>query len=288
MRLAEPESPLLFDCAGVQLLGILHHGWADARRAVLVVVGGPQYRVGSHRQFVLLARRLAAAGVPTLRFDPRGMGDSDGDARTFEDIRDDIAAAVERLFGAIPGLQQVVLWGLCDAATAVSFYAPQDPRVAGVVLLNPWVRTAAGQAQAFLRHYYPRRALSRDFWSKLCSGRVDLRDAFRGLRRFLGSARTPRPTPDRPAEIANAAAPLPDRMLRSLRRFDGRVLLILSGNDLIAREFARLLTTERAWSSWCAGTAVERRDLPDADHTFAADRWRGQVEHWTLAWLRSW
>ena len=283
MPLAEPESPLLFDCAGVQLLGILHHGAADARRAVLVVVGGPQYRVGSHRQFVLLARRLAAVGIPTLRFDTRGMGDSDGDARTFETIQDDIAAAVERLFGEIPGLQQVVLWGLCDAATAVSFYAPHDPLVAGLVLLNPWVHTTAGEARAFLSYYYPRRVLTGDFWSKLCSGSVDLRDALRGLHRFRRSAREPRP-----AEIAGATAPLPDRMLGSLRRFDGRVLLILSGNDLIAREFTGLLTTERAWSSWCAGTAVERRDLPEADHTFAADRWRGQVEHWTLAWLRSW
>ena len=30
--------------------------------AVLVIVGGPQYRAGAHRQFVQLARRLAAAG----------------------------------------------------------------------------------------------------------------------------------------------------------------------------------------------------------------------------------
>jgi exosortase A-associated hydrolase 1 len=286
MRLTEPESPLHFDCAGVQLIGILHHGAADARCAVLVVVGGPQYRVGSHRQFVLLARRLAAAGIPTLRFDTRGMGDSDGETRTFEDIQDDIAAAVERLFGEVPGLQQVVLWGLCDAATAAACYAPHDPRVAGLVLLNPWVHTAAGEAHAYLRHYYPRRLVSRDFWSKLLSGKVDLRAALRGLRRFQGAARAPLPAPDRPA--AGAAAPLPDRMLRSLSRFNGRILLILSGNDLIAREFAGLLTTEHAWSSWCAAPAVERRDLPDADHTFASDRWRGQVEQWTLTWLRSW
>ncbi len=284
MRLVEPESPLLFDCGGAQLLGILHHGAAAARRAVLVVVGGPQYRVGSHRQFVLLARRLAAVGIPTLRFDTRGMGDSDGETRTFEDIRDDIAAAIERLFGAVPGLQQVILWGLCDAATAIAFYAPQDPRVAGLVLLNPWVHTAAGEAHAYLRHYYPGRVLSRDFWCRLCSGRVDLGDALRGLRRFQASARTP----DRPTEIAGAPAPLPERMLRSLRRFDGRVLLILSGKDLTAREFAGLLTTAPGWSNWCAAPTVERRDLPEADHTFASELWRGQVEQWTLTWLQSW
>ncbi len=49
-----------------------------ARLGVLIVVGGPQYRVGSHRQFVLLARALAARGFAAMRFDCTGMGDSDG------------------------------------------------------------------------------------------------------------------------------------------------------------------------------------------------------------------
>ena len=45
-----------------------------ASRGMLIVVGGPQYRAGSHRQFTLLARDVAATGVPTMRFDYRGMG----------------------------------------------------------------------------------------------------------------------------------------------------------------------------------------------------------------------
>jgi len=59
----------------------------DDRRAacgVLIVVGGPQYRVGSHRQFLLLSRRLAAEGHPVMRFDYRGMGDASGAMRGFE------------------------------------------------------------------------------------------------------------------------------------------------------------------------------------------------------------
>ncbi len=79
------ERPVLFECEGEQLVGVI--ALPELRRAiaVLVVVGGPQYRAGSHRQFVLLARRLAAAGFPVLRFDYRGMGDSTGAARTFEE-----------------------------------------------------------------------------------------------------------------------------------------------------------------------------------------------------------
>lgn len=50
----------------------------SASTGVVIIVGGPQYRAGSHRQFVLLARALATAGYPVLRFDYSGMGDSDG------------------------------------------------------------------------------------------------------------------------------------------------------------------------------------------------------------------
>ena len=56
------EQVVAFECAGDSLFGVLHGGADDATRGVLVVVGGPQTRVGSHRQFVLLPRRVAAAG----------------------------------------------------------------------------------------------------------------------------------------------------------------------------------------------------------------------------------
>src|SRR5262245_37346209 len=48
-----------FDCEGQRLFGILSQPASPGRRGVLIVVGGPQYRAGSHRQFTLLARDLA-------------------------------------------------------------------------------------------------------------------------------------------------------------------------------------------------------------------------------------
>jgi dipeptidyl aminopeptidase/acylaminoacyl peptidase len=62
MRFSEEAVP--FACAGDMLMGILTRPEAPAQTGVVVVVGGPQYRVGSHRQFVLLSRELAAAGYP--------------------------------------------------------------------------------------------------------------------------------------------------------------------------------------------------------------------------------
>ena len=61
------ESAIAFACAGERLLGIVTRPQQAATTGVVIVVGGPQYRVGSHRQFVLLARDLAEAGYAVLR-----------------------------------------------------------------------------------------------------------------------------------------------------------------------------------------------------------------------------
>ncbi len=81
------ETALRFTCADEYLFGILACPERPSDTGVVIVVGGPQTRVGSHRQFVLLSRALAAAGYPVLRFDVRGMGDSSGEQRDFEPSR---------------------------------------------------------------------------------------------------------------------------------------------------------------------------------------------------------
>ncbi|MGZ5200780.1 MAG: hydrolase 1, exosortase A system-associated, partial [Telluria sp.] len=86
------ERALAFPCGGDWLYGVASLPAQAGACGVLIVVGGPQYRAGSHRQFTLLARSLADAGIPAMRFDYRGMGDSDGGVRSFESVDEDIRA----------------------------------------------------------------------------------------------------------------------------------------------------------------------------------------------------
>jgi exosortase A-associated hydrolase 1 len=285
MPMSFEERPLSFRCDEDSLYGILSlpHGGAGAR-GVLVVVGGPQYRAGSHRQFTLLARSLAARGIPVMRFDYRGMGDSQGEARGFEAIGDDLRAAIDAFTGAVPGLREVVLWGLCDAAPAIAMYAPGDARVKGLVLLNPWVRTDDGIARTTLKHYYRARLLEPEFWRKLLRGRFDLGAS---LRSMAGLARTALRPPAHEG-AANADAPLPERMRAGMRAFGGRVLVIISGADLTAREFCDLSAGDPAWKCLLDSPRVTRRQLDKADHTFSRRAWRDQVADWTGEWVNSW
>lgn len=295
------ERAIVFGCEGEELLGILHSGQYEARVGVLVIVGGPQYRVGSHRQFVLLARALALGGIPVFRFDYRGMGDASGEARSFEHVRGDITTAIDTFLEESRGMEKVVLWGLCDAASAAIDYAWRDSRVAGMVLLNPWVRTEEGLAKAYLKHYYLKRMVSRDLWSGLIRGRVN---PFRAIRAFVDSARlvfvenrraTPAnqvecckltPTAERvTSEPLKPGESLPVRMAEGARRFNRPVLIVLSGDDLTADEFRDTVEASVLWRSFLERQNVEQLEVASANHTFSRNDWRGSVERATLTWV---
>ncbi len=285
------EIPRCFTCRGEQLIGILHRPAKPASTGVLVVVGGPQYRVGSHRQFTLLARYLAGQGTAVFRFDYRSMGDSEGESRDFEDIDEDIATAIDHFFSCVPELSRVVIWGLCDAASAALFYAHRDSRVTGLVLLNPWIRTEAGEARAYLRHYYAQRLLSGDFWNKVLSGKWRPGASFSSFLETLKRSRAvSSPSGDRVMadNPPPRSTPLPERMAYGLQRFKGNVLLILSGNnDYVADEFRDMVAESPHWQRLLSRPSVERRDFPQANHTFSKQEWRDQVAAWTWEWLTS-
>lgn len=89
-----------FSVGGQRLYGMLHlpessppaTGWPS----VILLHGFTGNRTESHRSFVLLARRLCAAGVACLRFDFRGSGESQGDFAEMtagREVEDAVAAA---------------------------------------------------------------------------------------------------------------------------------------------------------------------------------------------------
>ncbi len=281
------ELPLRFRSAAedgeaqARMVGILSLPAAPGPRGILIVTGGPQYRVGSHRQFVLLARALAAQGWPVLRFDLRGMGDSEGSARDYRAAGPDIAGALAQFFDAVPTLREVALWGLCDGATAAACHAPRDARVYALILLNPWVRSSAGLARATLRHYYLPRLLQGAFWRKLASGGVRMGASLASLRQVAAA------TQGQTQEAQEDDAPAP-ALLRALTQFQGKVLLILSGDDLGAREWQTLLHGDGAWRAVAARAQWTQAQVDGANHTFASAAWRGEVEQLCARWLQSW
>lgn len=283
----------MFPAGGSMLCGILCEGRSpDVSRsdqlrdtAVLIIVGGPQYRAGSHRQFVLLARALAGAGFCTLRFDYRGMGDAEGVQRGFENVDDDIAAAVTTLLEHAPGARRVVLWGLCDGASAALMYLDRrtDARIGGLCLLNPWVRSEVTLARAHVKHYYAERLRQPEFWRKLLSGRV----AMSALTGLADNIRKSRGSHAKDSSEADTPQAFQHRMARAWQRFDGPMLLLLSGKDHTAKEFLEAARSEPIWQGALNRSGLRMHEVLEADHTFSDPADSQQVERVTIDWLCS-
>ena len=275
------EQPLSFMAGDQQLSAILHPGADNCLTALLVVVGGPQYRVGSHRQFVHLARYLSAQGITVMRFDTTGMGDSGGDKKPFDQLDQDIQASIDALFAAQPALERVVLWGLCDGASAALIYAPQDIRVGGLVLVNPWLENDRAQAQTRLWDYYLKRLLNPGFWQKLLRGGVAIRESMSELGETVG-------------QLASAEGAATDdqrsyqqRMLSGFERFQAPLCWLLSGNDLTAAEFERQYRTDNHWLRIASRKSCSIKHLEQADHTFSTAAWKQWLAEQTLIFIRS-
>jgi exosortase A-associated hydrolase 1 len=213
------------------------------------------------------------------------MGDSSGAMRSFEEFSGDIGAAIDAFQRQCPQLRRCVLWGLCDAASAILIYlhATGDARVDGVVLLNPWVRSDESLAQTHIKHYYGQRLMQREFWSKLFSGRLNVASSLLGLLRTARMAR--QKSGDSNSNRENRALSFRERMAAGLKQFRGEVLLILSGRDYTAREFIEYSGAHPAWSGLLEEGKINRVEMPDADHTFSSAAWRADVENETLHWL---
>jgi exosortase A-associated hydrolase 1 len=264
------EQGVVFNCEGRQLVAIEHQGHCGQKpnnnrhKGLVIVVGGPQTRVGSHRLFVFLARKLAKQGVSVFRFDYSGAGDSEGECATFEEIQTDIAAAIDTFQSRNPDITELSLWGLCDAASAILLYLQQFPshvQIQQLFLVNPWVRQAHTQAAAFLRFYYIKRLFSRDFWKKLLTGKIRTKATWQEMRTFRKQS---------DQQSFNAYDDnFVSRMLTGLTLFTGNCHVILSGNDLTADEFKLLINSDTPWRKLVLNKAIILNTVTQANHTFS-------------------
>ncbi|MDB5691793.1 MAG: hydrolase 1, exosortase system-associated [Alphaproteobacteria bacterium] len=241
---------LSVDCDGVALGASLEG--AAGTIGLLMVTGGTQTRIGSHRMYERLAKRLAEANYPCFRFDRRGVGDSEGDESDWRDSGTDIGAAAAAFRRECPELRQLIGFGLCDGASALALHGAAAG-LGGLILLNPWlVEAQAGiPAAAAVRLHYRQRLTSLAGWKKLLSGSMSYRKLLSGLRSIASR---------RPSTLAEEVA----------AALDGSglpVALILAARDGTAIA-AEAEWSKPAWRRIRAANPPPQRVDSDS-HTFA-------------------
>lgn len=134
-------TPLMFGPPSRRLFGLFHaaEGTRASDTAVLLCPPMGHEALRSHRFYRLLALRLSRRGVPVLRFDPYGTGDSPGDDEDgdLEGWRRDVGEAHRELI-ARSGAARIVWFGARIGATlALQAATSASPRIARLVLWEP-------------------------------------------------------------------------------------------------------------------------------------------------------
>ena len=263
-----------FDCCGSSLAGSVDQ--AAATTGLLIVTGGNELRCGPHGSHADLARKIATAGFPVMRFDRRGVGDSAGINAGFAESGDDIAAAIAAFHQQVPRLKQIVAFGNCDAASALMLASGAG--CAALVLANPWtfepapepagevapaIETTPQMTPAAIRAHYLRRLMDPRAVLRLLTGKVKVGQ----LAGSLIDAAKPAPPP----------SSLAQNMAAGLAVFSGAATLLVAESDRTGQVFL---------SHW--NRADQRiRICPKAGHSFAEPQARNWLQGQLLGALRS-
>jgi hypothetical protein len=261
------ESALILDLPVGPLFAVLAEPVGTPKTGVsgIFLNAGAVRRIGPNRMWVEAARRWAARGVPTLRVDLGGIGDSDGDGMRFRDVgafyepelEKEVVALIDEVFRRQLG-DRVVLGGLC-AGSYWSFHgAARDNRVRAALMMNP--RLLVWDTELVARREV--RTLTElqkvAGWRRLLRGEVTL-SRMRAVMRALAIHLRTTLRPKR-GHLANAV----EELLARLRANGTRVLMAFSDDEPLHDElerdgfFARL----GEWPN------LEVRKLPGRDHTF--------------------
>jgi pimeloyl-ACP methyl ester carboxylesterase len=274
------EEPLQFGEGG-RLFGILTLPGVPPRNAEELPVfvflsAGLLHRVGPHRLYVRLVRELARMGFSSLRVDLAGNGDSSprpgltyqqSVAADYEEILDVLGSRLSRV--------PIVLAGLCSGADNAIRLTLKEPRVVGMVLLDPVCDPDSGfKARAVVRKYTnPARYVA---W----------------LKRRIKALTIPSRDSGKPVDYVGWRD-LPTRQqmraaFESIRERKGRVLSVFTSyaNPYYNRmgQMGRVLEVE-GYQQFCTELF-----WPHAEHTYGLDlhrrRLKEEIKTWAGGYIR--
>lgn len=277
------ETPIVFERACQQLYAIVSQP-LDAPVAdgtIVMFNAGAIRRIGPNRIWTEAARRWAAAGIPVIRIDIEGIGDAGGESGKYAegdeafytpDLVEQARGALE-LAGEMGLPDRFLLGGLCSGAYWSFELAVSDPRVRGVMMLNPRLLVFDAGAEGNREMRKLGRILTRSGFRNMLLEKRKLRRAGRFTSYLL---KTPQRMLRRPARTAR------DQLSEAFRTLHARgqhVDIAFSGDEPLHRE----LSDQHSLAELHAN-GVEVHDLPYKSHTLkpvkaqrAAHAWLDEI-----------
>ena len=268
--------------------------------AVILLPAGLKDRVGPHRLYVHLARFLCSHGIPVLRLDALGIGESDGEmAAAFNGVHyrriqsgqfiDDTLLAMEVLSKRFP-VHRFVLGGLCGGAISAQLAAAAAPQsIAGVLSLShvavlddeqPGAPRTRSEVVSNSRAYL-RKLFSSDAWSRLLSGQSSLASIAGNLSGLFGLLLEKAGWGRRHWANEN---PQFFTSFRALQQAGIEHLMIFAERDARWTAFNELVV-EGLLDGKRQGRGYRIEVIAQANHEFYLPVWSQQLMHLSLSWV---
>lgn len=303
--------PITFSSGeGLKLFGILHKPSLKSHNGVGIIflTAGIKSRVAPHRLYVKMARGFCQNGFQVFRFDPYGMGDSEGEVpeRRSEEYFASIQVGkyVEDTISAINwmerecGCSKFILAGLCGGAITALLTARRDHRVAGIISLGIPVLIEGGNENYFkimssraLEHHYEgyiKKIFSLNAWLRFITFQSAHRVIFKSLvnkifPRFFAHRQN---KTHKNLQISGGLNPYFFPALKSIVSSKRQIFLIFAEKDRIFWEFEeKIYNPNRNFfdhSKGCIEIHVEK----GANHILSFKECYENVFKMSISWLK--
>lgn len=265
------ESPLALQSGSGNIFAVLSQPAGPVQSDVTAVLlnAGMLRHTGPNRTWVEIARRWAARGIPVVRVDHPGIGDSDGERQLpFPDGGLYTAEHVEQTVGILDQLTQLqlpdrfVVGGHCSGAYWGLHAALGDERIIASLMINLYCWYWSDSLVAERDRRASAAALRSGFLKRLRSGRVNadaVRRVVRGYqpRWALGRLRH---------SVEAAQKPQIERALDNLRDRNTQLLFLFAESEPLYGELQRqgVLSEAERWPN------AVFESMPTRDHMFRA------------------
>lgn len=310
------QTPIKFkNKQGANLHGILHTPSKATRDVGIILLSpGIKSRVAPHRLYVKMAARFCELGFTVFRFDPEGLGDSEGEisekftADMYGSIQtgrytSDTVAAMQWMHSTC-NIGRFVLSGLCGGAITALLTAPGQKEVCGILGLGiPVILDASdmdrlkhmsrGQIRG-IRQGYIRKLMQLKSWRRLLSFKSDYRAMAKSLLQPLkdksNKQKTGKAKPDKNAEsssgneTSNFNPHFPTAFEQTFSN-GTKGLFIFSERDRLYWEFEeKFMVPYRQVFEKCKAN-INIEIVKDANHIFAFPEWQVEMLDKSCAWI---
>jgi pimeloyl-ACP methyl ester carboxylesterase len=264
------------------LVGIITRPQASLRNdapAIVILNTGIVHRVGHHRMYVTLSRLLAESGRTVVRFDFSGIGDSEPRNDRLSPLMACLAE-IKEVLDSVQNTHQVsrfVLVGLCSGADHAALYAHTDPRVVGLVLMDPTMPPTA----RYYFYYLMQRLRNLRNWVSVVTGRS-------GLLRLMSAHLRNRVRPQSDlADLNLQNLQFSSYLAKCYESAARRGIKMLSVFTSVSARHTYQRQMLDAFPEASSHGALRLEFFPDSDHLFSAEKERTRLYRVIMDWLGS-